>query len=212
MGIDAFIARQLRRPSGLVGRLMVGKSLNKSNGSLEDMGLEWMKIQSSDSILEIGFGNGRLISKMAEIIEEGTIMGIDISKVMISQARRKNRDHINLGRVKLIKASVVAIPSEDETFDKIFTANTIYFWPSPEANIREVWRTLKRGGRFYCALRLREDMVRIKVVQSNRHIFRNLFSRDEIVDLFEKSGFVDVQLIEERRPHYSEVIVSGRKA
>src|SRR5690606_19820805 len=94
MNLDHFVARQLRRPSGLVGRFLVGKSLNKSNGPLEDMGLKLMNIQPNDQVLEIGFGNGRLISKMAELVPGGKVSGIDISKIMISQATQKNKAHI----------------------------------------------------------------------------------------------------------------------
>ena len=211
MGFDTFVARQLRRPSGLVGRWWVGRSLNKTNGPLEDMGLELMKLQPHHDVLEVGFGNGRLISKMAGMVTEGSVTGIDISKTMVRQAARNNSGHIRSGRVKLVKASVEAIPAEEETFDRIFTANTIYFWPSPEDNIREVIRTLKKGGQFYCALRLRKEMIQMPVIHKNRQIFRNLFSRQEIRDFLEKAGFYNIQLHEKQRPRFTDVIASGEK-
>lgn len=211
MNLENFIARQLRRPSGLVGRFLVGKSLNKSNGGLEDMGLELMNVEPGHSVLEIGFGNGRLISKMAELMNEGSVMGIDISGVMIRQASRKNKEHIRSGKVKLLLASVENIPANDDSFDRIFTANTIYFWPDPEANILEIKRVLKPGGKFYCALRLRDDMMRMPIVRNNREIFINLFSRQEIIHLLENSGFKNVKWYEEKRPQFSDVIVAGEK-
>lgn len=211
MGIDTFVARQLRKPSGLVGRFLVGKSLNQSNAPLEDMGLELMELEPDHRVLEIGFGNGRLISRMAEVVSDGTITGIDISPVMISQAQKQNIAHIRSGKVLLEKASVADIPAEDETFDKIFTANTIYFWPDPLSNIQEVRRTLKSGGQFYCGLRLSEDMMRMRVVRQNRQIFRNLYSQEEIMAFFESAGFSHVRCSIQERTHFSDVVVFGEK-
>ena len=211
MGIDTFVARQLRKPSGLVGRFLVGKTLNQSNAPLEDMGLELMELQPDHRVLEIGFGNGRLISRMAEVLSDGTITGIDISPVMISQAQKRNIAHIRSGKVLLKKASVAEIPAENGAFDKIFTANTIYFWPDPESNIQEIYRTLKSGGQFYCGLRFREDMMGMRVVRQNRQIFRNLYSQEEIKAFFESSGFHQVQCFIQQRRHFSDVVVTGEK-
>jgi len=211
MRLDTFIARQLRKPSGLIGRLFVGKSLNKSNGPLEDMGLELMDLKPGYHVLEIGFGNGRLISKMAPRLHEGTITGIDISDVMIEQARKRNQDFIQSGKVKLLKASVEDIPAEDEYFDRIFTANTIYFWPDPGSDIGEVFRTLKTGGCFYCGMRVREDMLRLGPILKNRDIFKNLYTLDEITAFFKSAGFSQVDYYVKQRKQFADVIVVGQK-
>ena len=84
MGVKSFIAKQLSNPSGWFGKNITAVILNKGNGTLEDMGLRLMDIQPDDSILEIGFGNGRLISFMGNKIVAGKITGIEISKDMIA--------------------------------------------------------------------------------------------------------------------------------
>lgn len=208
MGIKSFFAKQARKPSGLFGQLFTGKLLNKANASLEDMGLKLMDIEPNSTILEIGFGNGRLISKMGKILSSGKITGIDISKEMITQAEKKNNALIKSGKVELIEASVEKIPIEDEKFDIIFTANTIYFWPNPEKNINEVKRTLKPGGKFYCALRPKEEMVNNTMIGSNPGIFKNLFTQNEIKSFLERSGFRDVTIHTEK-DRYTNVIAVG---
>ncbi|NND07050.1 MAG: class I SAM-dependent methyltransferase [Saprospiraceae bacterium] len=140
------------------------------------MGLELMNIQPDAIILEIGFGNGRLISALAKKLDTGRIIGIDISQEMILEAEKKNAAFIPTGKVELHHSSVEKISMEDDYFDKIVTANTIYFWPDLSNNINEIYRTLKSGGQFYCALRPEEEMKDNGIVKTNRSIFKHLFS------------------------------------
>jgi len=211
MGLLSFFAKQSKKPSGWVGRMLIGKLLNKSNATLEDMGLKLMDIKPESAILEIGFGNGRLIYKMGKVIKQGNITGIEISKEMIVQAENKNSELIKSGHLKLIEASVEKIPADNDCFDKIFTANTIYFWPNPDENIKEIIRTLKPGGTFYCALRLKEEMKANKAIRTNPDIFKYLFSEDEIIEFLKKAGLKDVTTYKEEQKIFTDFIATGTR-
>ena len=52
------------------------------------------------------------------------------------------------------------MPYADGTFDKVCTVNTLYFWPSPLENVREMRRVMKPGGRLVVAFRSRESLQR----------------------------------------------------
>jgi SAM-dependent methyltransferase len=209
MGLKSFLAKQASNPSGWFGKILAGRILNKDNASLEDMGLELMDIKPDSTILEIGFGNGRLISKMGTRLNTGKITGIEISKEMIMEAEKKNKILISSGKVELYESSVNIIPTEDEVFDKIFTANTIYFWPNPESNIQEIKRTLKTGGKFYCAFRPEDELNAKNVIRSNRTIFKHLFSKESIRTFLEQSGFKDVIIHEQKGKPLSNLIAVG---
>lgn len=211
MAIRSFLANQLRKPSGWFGRKITGIILNKANSGLENMGLKIMDIQPSSSILEIGFGNGRLISLMGKKLDKGTIVGIEISKEMIAAAKKKNQQLITSGKLNLIEASLEKIPARDESFDKVFTANTIYFWPNLAANIQEVKRTLKPGGIFYCAIRAKSEMLQQPVIRNNQDTFNNLFEKEELKIFLEKSEFNNVKVHEEKGKSFTNIIVEGTK-
>lgn len=211
MGLTSFLVKQARKPSGWFGRVFAGKILNKANASLEDMGLKLMDVKPDSSILEIGFGNGRLISKMGIILKTGKITGIDISKEMIDQSGKTNKRLIRSGHLELIEASVANIPVADQSFDKVFTANTIYFWPNPDENIKEVLRTLSPGGIFYCALRTKDEMLDNKHISAHLNIFKHTFSEEEITAFLEKSGFKDVSIHAEEGKYFTDVIAVGTK-
>lgn len=211
MGIKKFIATQLSHPSGWFGKKIIAVLLNKGNSTLENMGLKLMDIQPADSILEIGFGNGRLISLMGEKIQSGKIRGIEISKDMIDLAIEKNKALISSNKLIIQEASVEKIPAEDKTFDKIFTANTIYFWPNPITNIQEVLRTLKPGGKFYCAIRPEDEMLAQGAISTNRTIFKNLFSETSIKKFLLDAGFNEVETYSEKGKPFSNLIAVASK-
>lgn len=193
--IKNYLARQARKPTGWVGRHIAPRVFNRENKPMEQYGLSLMEPRKEDRILEIGFGNGRLISEIMPRIPQGKVCGIDISDEMISLASQRNRRWIENGQLEIKKASIASIPYPDKHFDYVFTANTIYFWPNPERDIREVKRVLKTGGQFICAMRLQDRMESMSsVVRDNSDIFRNLYREEETKQLFEDGGFREINI------------------
>ena len=79
MAINKFIAAQLRKPSGFFGRFVTVRILNLINVPLNRLALENLRLQPDDHVLEIGFGGGDLIARMARIVTQGQITGADFS-------------------------------------------------------------------------------------------------------------------------------------
>jgi hypothetical protein len=50
-----FLARQLALPSGLFGRLVMARFLNRLNSHHNDMVLKDLALESSSRVLEVGF-------------------------------------------------------------------------------------------------------------------------------------------------------------
>jgi len=105
-----------------------------------------LDIQRDDRILEVGFGPGALIQALAARATEGFVAGVDLSPIMLQQASRCNTQAIQEGRVRLRLGFVLALPFEDASFDKTFSANSLPFWPDQEAGVKEIQRVLKPGG------------------------------------------------------------------
>jgi tRNA G46 methylase TrmB len=62
---------------------------------------EILSIRENNHVLEIGFGTGPLIKKIAEHLDNELVEGIDFSKPMVAIAQKKNRSHINKIKVKI---------------------------------------------------------------------------------------------------------------
>ncbi|MEX2573372.1 MAG: class I SAM-dependent methyltransferase [Balneolaceae bacterium] len=179
-----FVARQLRRPSGeFAGR--VAEKMNRFNRFLFDLTLEAMEISDNHHILEIGFANGKFFNDVLTKASGLQVTGIDFSEDMVQEAKRNNADSIKSGKLNLYLGSSDHLPFDDESFDKVFCNNVIYFWDEPAEHVKEVHRVLKRGGAFYSGFRPGKSMRQFPFV---KHGF-NLYEVDEWIAILEESGF-----------------------
>ncbi|RIK33937.1 MAG: class I SAM-dependent methyltransferase [Chloroflexi bacterium] len=138
---------QFRQPTGLMGRL-VGALMARKNRERITWAVSLLDIQPTDHVLEVGFGPGVAIEQVARFARAGFVAGVDHSAIMVAQASKRNRAAIAAGQVELRLGSVVTLPYGDASFDKAFAINSLLFWPEPVANLGEVERVLRPGGRI----------------------------------------------------------------
>lgn len=154
------MAKQLRRPNGAMGS-RVGNMMNKANEFLYDFTLSVMQPSSGQSILEIGFGNGKFFDKFFAKAEGLKVTGLDFSETMFNTAKGNNKENMESGKLSLHFGSSQQMPFPDNSFDKIFCINVIYFWDEPHQHLLEICRVLKPGGRFYATVRTKESMEKM---------------------------------------------------
>ncbi|HKS69893.1 MAG TPA: class I SAM-dependent methyltransferase [Ktedonobacterales bacterium] len=147
-------ASQFATPHGLLGH--VAGWLMAGNDDMNTRAVEMLDIQPTDAVLEVGSGPGYALARIAARATKGFVAGVDLSDVMIAQARRRNRAAIRAGRVELRQAGVSHLPYPDARFEKALAINSYSFWPRPEADLREVKRVLKPGGVLALGLRARD--------------------------------------------------------
>ena len=185
-----FLAAQLCQPSGLFGKLMMADVLNKHNEKMNHFAVERLDIQATDKVLDIGFGGGATIEEMLKTIDTGKIYGIDLSQVMVEQAKQKFKLGIESEKVSIEFGDVKQLPFTESTFNKICTVNTIYFWDEPLANLKEIKRVLKSDGKLVIGIRSADKMKELPVTQYN---FR-LYDPEAVKDLLVEAGFTNVSI------------------
>jgi SAM-dependent methyltransferase len=72
----------------------------------------------------------------------------------------------------------------ENTFDKICSSNTIYFWQHPEIYIMKIGKILKPSGKVVLAFEDKENLANKPL---SPEIFKT-YSRDEILNLLSKNG------------------------
>ncbi|MDB4868958.1 MAG: class SAM-dependent methyltransferase [Cohnella sp.] len=189
MGIKETLARNFRQPSGLMGKL-VGLFMNKGNDFMNRFTIDFLHPQSSDRILEIGFGNGKYMHEIAGKIKTGFVAGVDFSKTMVAQARKRNYTYIKQGLMDIKLGEVQQIPFENESFNKVFTVNTIYFWPNPDSGLKEIHRILKLDGQLIISFRSKDKMEKLGFT---KHGF-TLYETQQVMELVKKAGFRDIRV------------------
>ena len=90
-----------------------------------------LTIEPTDSVLEIGFGAGATIQKIAASANEGYVAGVDFSHTMVRVALKRNSKAVKAGRVKLKYGNATSLPFEEAVFDKVLSIHSLYFWPDP---------------------------------------------------------------------------------
>ncbi len=183
-----FLAAQLRQPSGLFGKILMGDFLNQHNERMNHFAVEMLDLQPTDTVLDIGFGGGVTIEKMLTTIDSGKIYGVDFSQVMVEEAKQKFRLAIEANKVSIEFADVRELPFDDNTFDKICTVNTIYFWEDPIASLRSIKRVMKSGGKLVIGIRSADKMKNLPVTQYN---FK-LYDPEVVRELLIETGFNEV--------------------
>ncbi|MDR0905559.1 MAG: class I SAM-dependent methyltransferase [Oscillospiraceae bacterium] len=146
MGLTSYIGEQFHKPTGFGGRLATFV-MNKQNWR-QYVGTEAaLELRDTDSVLDIGFGNGYLLNRLAGRYP-CRFYGIDISPDMLAAASRRNRRHTDGGKMSLSLGSAEQTGLAGGRVDKAYTVNTAYFWTSLDAGLAEIWRVLKPGGVF----------------------------------------------------------------
>lgn len=160
------------------------------------IGVEKLDINDGENVLEIGFGTGDALLKLANKVDDsGLVYGIDISEGMLEVARSKLDKAELTGRTKLILGDASKLPFEDDFFNALFMSFTLELFDTPEIPVllRECKRVLKTGGRIgVVAISDRKDdnvMMRLyKWVHMKFPAYvdcRPIFTEEEL----QKSGF-----------------------
>ena len=143
-----FIGNNFGNPRGIVGLLMT-KIMNIMNQKLYNTISKKINLEQNNTLLDIGFGNGYLIKKLLKNNVGIKIYGIEISKDMVKKVTLKNKHYIEDGKLKLLLENIEKTSFENNTFDKIVTINTIYFWNNYEECFSEINRILKPNGKLF---------------------------------------------------------------
>ncbi len=194
---------QFGKPTGLLGNFAgFIMAIRPSNLERCSWAISLLNLQSTDKVLETGFGPGIAIQKMSEIVKEGMIYGIDHSDIMLKQASKRNKEAISSERVKLFLNSVSKVPFFEEPLDKILDINSFQFWTTPIEDLKILREHLRSGGIIALVQQPRkpgakdEDTVR---------------AGDKFAEYLKIAGFKGIKVEQKKMKPVSTVCVLGKK-
>ena len=184
MGVMLYIGEQFHKPTGLGGKLATF-IMNRQNWRQYAGAEAALNLSGTESVLDIGFGNGYLLRRLAGRYD-CCFYGVDIFSDMLQAATKRNRKSIDSGKMRLSLGSAEQTGLESASVDKAYTINTVYFWSSLDAGLSEIWRILRPGGVFV-------NTIYSKKMLDSLPIANKGYAKYEIGELLEagkRNGFV----------------------
>jgi SAM-dependent methyltransferase len=178
------IGTQLRRPSGLWGR-MVGSAMAFANAKPNAMAIAALGLREGESVLEVGCGPGRALQALLRSPQLKQAIGLDWSEIMLAQASRRNRPALEAGCLALVRGDFAQLPFGDELADAILAVNVVYFMGNSAA-LREARRVLRPGGRIVLYATDGSAMQNWPFAGPDTH---RLFDADRLAALLVDAGF-----------------------
>jgi len=184
-------ALQFAKPENFLGSI-AGKLMAFTGVEKNKWTISLLHIQKADNVLEVGFGPGVAIKMVSDAIQDGYVVGIDYSDVMLQQAKKRNKKAIQEGKVILRLGDIHSAPLLDMMFDKVFSVNSIIFWEEPVKSLREIRQIMKPNA-----------LIALTVLPymkgSTEGTSRNLGS--EISHYLEQAGFSNIRIeLKEMKP------------
>jgi arsenite methyltransferase len=185
--VTRYLSGQAARPHGPVGRLLARIWVTET-AAVNDVAVDLLAARSGQTVLEIGFGPGRSMGRLAA--SGVRVIGVDVSAAMLAVAAGRNADLYAAGRIELHEGDGTTLPVADHSVDAVLAVHTVYFWPDPAATLAEAARVLRPGGRLVLAFRAGEHALPRRF---DLDVYR-VPTTDQATGWLKAGGFADVQL------------------
>jgi arsenite methyltransferase len=154
--------------------------------------------------VDLGSGRGTDVLRLADSVESnGFVYGIDISDGMIQKAK-STAERLGTTNVEFIQSPLEKISLKDNVADLIISNCTINHASDKQAVWNEVFRILKKGGRFVVS-----DIYSLEQIPEEyrtdpaaiAECWAGSVTREEYLSQLEEAGFSSVKIIEESAPY-----------
>jgi trans-aconitate methyltransferase len=190
------LASHFGRPRGLLGRL-VGRMMARFNGDFNRWVVEELGKECKDQparIVELGPGPGVGLEAALRVFPQARVWGVDPSREMLSQSRKRNLGDAESGRLTLLEGSVESL-ADLVPIDIVMANHVIYFWHQLPAELAQLHGFLRPGGLLALGYQLRNNMP--KAAQTNfpklGHVLYD--SDDALIRSLREAGFTSVSVL-----------------
>ncbi|GEN55090.1 class I SAM-dependent methyltransferase [Halobacillus faecis] len=137
---------QFAKPEGIAGKF-AGMFMERENKELNDWTLSFLNVGKEDRVLEVGFGSGAALKKIAAR-EPEALYGIDPSEEMVEMVLKKLNDQTSSKQIGIFHGEAYHLHHFHKPLDKIYAVNTITFWDQPLEILRHLRTLLSEKGKI----------------------------------------------------------------
>jgi len=202
-----FLTDQLRSPSSGISGWVLSRLWNRRNSALNDLAFDRLDLRKDDRVLDVGFGGGYLLGRMAEVVTEGFLVGVDTSAAMVDAYKRRNRSLIEAGRLEVRCAQVESLPYSSERFNKCCTVNSLFYWGDVQQGMAEIFRVLVENGRLVAVFTCKQSLEDKSFIRDGISLYRG----EEIRRMMETAGFNILEMNQAADRHRDFLCIVGEK-
>jgi SAM-dependent methyltransferase len=112
-------------------------------------------IRRGNEVLDVGCGTGVLAREaLRRVGQEGRVVGLDLNEGMLAVAARAEP------KIEWRQGDAASLPYQDASFDVVVSQFALMYFPDRAACLRQMWRTLRPGGRLAVAVWASIDRAR----------------------------------------------------
>ena len=181
-----------------------GKKYEKASTHQKEWGAKLISelgLTGSERVLDFGCGDGGLTCRIADLLPEGDVLGIDASQGMINAALPKRRSNLHFQKLDINDLDL------EGRFDVVFSNAALHWVTDHRRLLRSVRRALCPGGclrfqfagdgncmNFFAAVREAMDLEEFKTIFSEFTWPWYMPPVDAYEDLADTAGFKDVRV------------------
>jgi ubiquinone/menaquinone biosynthesis C-methylase UbiE len=181
--------------------------MNREHYELTSWGLAYVTINPNFTILDLGCGGGKTINRLAELVPNGKVYGIDHSPDMVAYAQKLNKTYIEQGKVEIAEGQADQTGFPSGTFDLVTAVETYYFWPNLPDAFKEILRVLKPTGRLLMINEMIKDgHYDVEKASLIEKVHVRLFTIEDIREMLDKAGFISVTISRKDQSAWNAIV------
>ncbi len=169
--------------------------------------LQWLVDVRQPLVLDVATGTGRLPLALLRNHFSGQLVGLDLSRGMLRQARSKLRPFGE--RVSLIWQDASCLPFEDSRFDAVTCLESLEFLRHPREALAEMVRVLAPGGVLFLTNRVGREARFLPGRAIPRLVFEQVLSTFPLRDVEVRPWQVNYDLAIARKEGNVENVGGG---
>jgi len=158
--------------------------MEKEHGNNVSKFFQTISFDKPFTFLDVGCGNGWVVRKIAKENNCKKAIGIDKSKKMIVQAKKKQ----NNDKEEFVHTDVESWNYKGK-FNFIFSMESLYYADSIEVAIKKIYKLLKPNGQFFCGTDFYSENKATARWADIMKIQMHLHSKKEWKKFFHNAGF-----------------------
>ncbi len=164
--------------------------------------VERAHLRTGERILDVATGKGAVLVSAVRLLGPEQMVGIDLSKKMLQEAQKRLPPE-----VQLLQMDAESLTFPDQSFDVIFCAFALYFFPHLPETLAQFKRMLKPHGRLACSTFSTSNCL-TEWVQMRAHELgasdnlrvNHLDTKEKILDLFTQNHWNQIEIHKESTP------------